>query len=287
MAYFAHLLINWVFIALLCLGLTLTLGRLGLFNVAHLVAAGTGAYLSAFLVSGDIAPSILGVMSAAAAGAAVLTALAGVAARCRPDAFALASLSIAAAFVGIVRNSKALTGGARGRVGVPPVSIAGVEFSGPKEFVALALIVLVACYFFTSRLVHSRYGRTLVAIRDDSVAAAVRGLQVHRFRASALAAAGAVAGVAGALSAHYLGVAQPNQYGIEPAFVLISVAVLGGVASPRGALVAAAVYVGLPELLRLLPLTSSELAAARQIIFSALLIIALMWAPKGLAGEKD
>lgn len=287
MAYFAHIAIIWSFTALLCFGLTLTLGRLGLFNVAHLVAAGVGAYLSALLAMTWDVPTLAGVLAGGIAGAIVLIGLTGIADRCRPDAFALASLSIAASFVGVVRNSEALTGGARGRVGIPPLSLGGLELGRPKEFFIPALLVLALCYFLTDRLVYSRYGRILVAIRDDAVVAAVRGLNIGRFRASALAAAGALAGVAGALSAHYLGVAQPSQYGVGAAFVLISVSVLGGSGSPRGSLLAAAVFVGLPEVLRLLPITANALAAARQIIFSVLLIVVLLWAPHGLAGKTD
>ena len=285
-SYLCHLIIVWSVIGLLGLGLTLTLGRLGLFNVGHLVAAGVGAYVSALLSMEAEWPSFVALFAAGLAGSAVVSAFVIASHRCRPDTFALASLCIAAAFVGIVRNTEPLTGGARGLVAIPPLGVGDWVASQPLAAAPFFFLVLLSGYFLATGLVRSRYGRVLVAVRDDRLAASVRGTPTWAFQLSALAIGGFFAGLAGAAFAHYLGVAQPNQFGVDAAFALIAVVVLGGAESPRGTLLAGALFVAIPEVLRFAPLTANEVAAVRQIAFSAILIVVLIVAPHGLVQER-
>lgn len=285
-SYLAHLVAVWAVIGLLGLGLTLTLGRLGLFNVGHLVAAGVGAYVSALLTMRAGWSPIVALSAAGFAGSVVASLFVIASHRCKPDAFALASLCLAAAFVGIVRNTEALTGGARGLVAIPPLAAGDWIGSQPISVAPLLALLLVVGHLFTTRLVRSRYGRVLVAVRDDRLAASVRGVSTRAFQLSALGFAGFLAGVAGAAFAHYLSVAQPDQFGVDAAFALIAVVVLGGAESPRGTLLAAALFVAIPEVLRLAPLAADEVAAFRQIAFSAILIVVLIVAPRGLIQER-
>lgn len=285
-SYLAHLVVVWSCTGLLGLGLTLTLGRLGLFNVGHLVAAGVGAYASALLTMTAGWPAISSIAIAGIAGSMAACTLTIAAHRCRPDAFALASLCIAATFVGVVRNTEALTGGARGLMAIPPLSAAGWVASQPTDAVLIFAILLATGYVVATRLVQSRYGRVLVAVRDDRLAASVRGIYTWTFQLSALGFGGFLAGVGGGLVAHYLGVAQPDQFGVDAAFALIAVVVLGGAESPRGVILASALFVVLPEVLRLASLAANEVAAVRQIAFSAVLLVVLIVAPRGLIQER-
>ena len=155
-------------------------------------------------------------------------------------------------------------GGALGISGIPERSGYGVIFGT----LALALLVLLA-------VARSRIGRAMEAMREDETAAAAMGVNVRRYKLGALVASAVLAGLAGCLSAHESSFIGPNEYGFEPAVSILSFSLLGGIATPFGPLLGAAVLTLLPELLRDVP-------DVRPVLSGLIIVLAVLFLPRGL-----
>jgi branched-chain amino acid transport system permease protein len=109
-----------------------------------------------------------------------------------------------------------------------------------------ATITLIA----TVRLKLSSYGRALLSVREDEVAAKAMGVQVTRYKVRAFMYGAFFAGIAGALYAMQIGSINAGEFGFMRSFDVVIMVVLGGMGSVSGAALAAAILTLLPELLR-------------------------------------
>jgi branched-chain amino acid transport system permease protein len=134
--------------------------------------------------------------------------------------------------------------------------------------VGLALYALL-------RLARSRTGRIMTAIRQDETATELMGLDVRRYKLFVFVLGGAIAGLAGGLNAHFTFFISPNEYGFERAVEILAMGVLGGTASPWGAVIGGALITVLPELLR-------GLGHYRPLINGVILILIILYSPRGI-----
>lgn len=157
-------------------------------------------------------------------------------------------------------------GGALGISGIPEKATGLIIFG--------LLAVILAGFLSAQR---SRIGRAFEAIREDEDAARVAGIDVDAFKIWTLTLSAALAGLAGALNAHFSSFISPDEYGFDRAVTILSFAVLGGVASPLGAVLGAIILSALPEVLR--PLHDFRL------VFNGLIIVlVVMFLPRGILG---
>lgn len=153
-----------------------------------------------------------------------------------------------------------------------PLGLNGIPQKTEGWHILLALMLLVV---FFVRLRASKFGRSLEAIREDETAAAVMGIDVARHKLLAFVMGALIAGVAGALNAHYTFFLSPREYGFDPAVDILTMAILGGTASFIGPMLGAAILTILPEALRFLD-------AYRLVINGLILIIVTVYLPRGL-----
>ena len=95
------------------------------------------------------------------------------------------------------------------------------------------------------------------------------------------------AGIAGSLFAHYISFIDPTSFSLQEIIFIITIVIVGGLASLKGSVVATIVLMLLPELLRFVSLPGTLLGPARQIIYAVILIAILLWRPRGLFGRVD
>lgn len=232
---------------LAAIGLNIAVGYAGLPSLAQGAFAGIGAYGAAVLQVragwGPAASIAAAVAAATAAGWIVARAVA----RLRAPFVALCTWIAAWAFSIAVDSFPHLTGGSSGVVVAPlrlHLRALGVSFTiGDVAMYELA----VGLVFLTLLAVHRcmrRYGPALHALREDPAAAAGAGVPVARFRAGALTASAAIAGVAGALGVHVAGVADPSSYAPLRSIELFVVVLIGG-ATTAGPLAGAAIVLAL------------------------------------------
>ena len=146
----------------------------------------------------------------------------------------------------------------------------------------VAVVILGALAYLAVELIgRSPTGRTLRAIRDDPIRAQVLGISVGRYRLGAFVAAGALAGLAGAFVASLREGVTPATFNIFESLNLLAVAILGGLATPRGALLGGTLCAVMPELSRFEPF--DFLQGRLLFVYGASLIALLVFRPGGIA----
>ncbi|HWZ85683.1 MAG TPA: branched-chain amino acid ABC transporter permease [Thermoanaerobaculia bacterium] len=269
----------------LAVSLNLINGFTGQFSIGHAGFMAIGAYASAYftVTFGEALRSALGflpefardgaVLLVALTIGAVLASIAGFfvgvpSLRLRGDYLAIVTLGFGE-IIGVVILNIDAVGGARGYSGIPKLA----NFFWIYLFAAATVLVV-------HRIVHSSFGRTLVAIREDEIAAEAMGVHTTRAKVISFVVSSAMAGVAGGLFAHYLMYINVRSFTFLKSFEIIIMIVIGGLGSITGSVLGAVLYISLTEGLR-------EFAQYRMVLFSLLLIILMIVRPQGILGHKE
>jgi branched-chain amino acid transport system permease protein len=188
--------------------------------------------------------------------------------RLRGDYLAIVTLGFGEIIRVVILNIDAI-GGARGYTGIPNLAGFGWVF-----FVVIMTVIAV------HNLVGSSFGRTLIAVREDEIAAEAMGVNVTRAKVAAFVASSTIAGIAGGLFAYYNMYLHTNSFTFIKSIEFIIMVVIGGLGSTLGAVVGAAIYTILIEVLRVS-------AQYRMVAFSLMLILIMIFRPQGLFGSID
>lgn len=270
--------------ALLALSLNLVNGITGQFSLGHAGFMAIGAYAAAWLSTGPAASLFLHPGTAGLgllAGLLLAALLAGLAGwlvglpslRLQGDYLAIVTLGFGEIIRVALLNMQSL-GGARGFIGIPAAG-------GPLwVFGLLSLAVL-----FNIRLMEGSYGRALLSVRENEVAAEALGLDSTRYKVGAFVASAALAGMAGALFAHTYNYLNPSSFGFMRSVEIVVMVVLGGMGSMSGAILAAALLTLLPEALR--PLKQLTGVDLRLVLYSLGLVLLMLYRPEGLLGRAE
>ncbi|MEX1246013.1 MAG: branched-chain amino acid ABC transporter permease [Thermoanaerobaculia bacterium] len=270
---------------ILAVSLNLINGFTGQFSIGHAGFMGIGAYSAAYftVTFGDRIRSALAflpefgresaVLLAALSIGALLASIAGFfvgvpSLRLRGDYLAIVTLGFGEIIRVFILNIDAV-GGARGFSGIPKLT----NFFWIYSFAALTILIVY-------RIVHSSFGRTLVAIREDEIAAEAMGVHTTRAKVISFVVSSALAGVAGGLFAHYLMYIHTNSFTFLKSFEIIIMIVIGGLGSISGSILGAVLFITLTEGLR-------QFAQYRMIVFSLLLIVLMIVRPQGILGHRE
>jgi branched-chain amino acid transport system permease protein len=153
---------------------------------------------------------------------------------------------------------------------------------------------LVVTVYVVYRLVHSRFGRALRAVRDDYVAAQMSGVHVARTRLIGFTVSAFFAGIAGGLFGHLLQILTPGRFSFNAVFIGVAMMILGGMGSITGSILGAAVMTILPQFIIPLERGGSflgfevpALSGLTQIVIALILIGVMLVKPTGLAGARE
>jgi branched-chain amino acid transport system permease protein len=271
-------------------GLTVLAGQSGQISLGHGALMAVGAYTAALLIGNEgwaLVPAI--------AAAVVITALVGVpvgvaASRLRGPYLAGATLAFAVGLPALADKFPSLFGGENGLTINPPVPPSFLGASFPLErweawiAGAGALVVLFALHNITS----GGIGRAWRAVRDDEIAASLCGLAVGSTQALAFIVSAGCAGLAGALLAVVLQLAQPGAFPLQLSLSLLTGVVLGGLGSLVGAIWGALLLTMLPnwtnDLAHSFSLSTRVSANLPLAIYGVVLIAAMIVWPSGIQG---
>jgi branched-chain amino acid transport system permease protein len=193
---------------------------------------------------------------------------------------ALATLALAQLFVVLLNEGGTVTGGTGGIANYRLPPIFGLQLRGPS-YTGVIVALLLGTYFLLQRLDHSWFGRACRAVRDNPEAAAAMGIDVARTRVIAFTLTSALAGVAGMVYAFVDNTVNPPIFGLENAFLLLFMVIVGGSGRHAGAVIGAV-------LLFLLPFWLSPLVGHHHVlVFGALMLAAILVQPKGLIAIWD
>ena len=276
--YLLHVLILCCLYAIPAVGLNLMLGYTGLVSLGHMAFAGVGAYPAAVLMVdarlGFWLALLAGVLAAGAAGAAI----GAICLRFRTHFFMIVTLAFGLMLYSVMNNWDEVTRGAAGFPGIPrPAPLGGFTFGPLPNFYYLALAAAATAFAVQWLVVRSEFGRVLVALRQDERLAQAKGVNAMLYKTAIFALGSAIAGLGGVLHVSFLRVAAPATFSLAESINAVLIVIVGGAGSLAGPALGALVFVGLPEYLRVA-------AEWRLVVFGILLVLIMLFAPRGLAG---
>ncbi len=242
-------------------------GYTGQFAFGQALFVGAGAYAVGFLA--PRLPPLL-CLAAAAAAAAALSLIIGLPClRLRHAYLSLATLVAPLILERLVFTFRDVTGGEYGIVVEPFAGRLGTFYAS----LALALATVLAL----RRIGRGRMGQTLLAIREDDVAALAAGIDIVRYKLAAFAICAAFAGAGGGLYAYALRAVAPAAFSLDVSFAIITMGVVGGLGTIVGPAVGAYGLTLAGEALR-------GVEHARGILYAGILLAAMLLFPEGVVG---
>jgi branched-chain amino acid transport system permease protein len=261
-------------------------GCAGLISFGHAAFFGIGAYTSTILFLNYNVTPWLGIFVGAVAAAIAGTVLSLICARLKGPFFILSSLAFAEVARIIALNWSSVTGGAEG-LSIPPVpDLANMVLGSKSAYEALTLVYLLGAYAMTRWLEASRFGFYLFAVRDNDEAAAAAGINPLMVRSAAMALSAALTGMGGTLFAQYFLYLDPT-YVISPelSFQFALLPAVGGLGTAVGPILGSFLITPLSELLR--ANLGNAAAGLHLVIYSAGLIVVMLYFPSGIAGALE
>lgn len=260
--------------AMVVIGLNLLLGYTGQISLGHAGFFGIGAYASAILCSHFNWPPLLALASGASAVGLLALLVARPILKLKGHYLAMATLGLGIIISIVISNEASYTGGPDG-MAVPPFSVFGAALAGELQWYALAATLLVLVTWGALNLIDSPSGRALQAIHGSEIAARVAGIDTTGCKVRVFVLSAVVASIAGSLSAHYIGFVTPGMAGFFHSIELVTMVVMGGMASVFGSIIGAALLTLLPQLL-------SSFEGWETVMFGLILMLTMIFLPKGL-----
>ena len=274
--YAANILMQATTYAIAVFGLSIVLGLCGQINLAQAAFFALGAYSVALGTTDYNLPFWL-CLAAGIAVAAAAGGLLGVSTlRLGGHYLAMVTISFQQILTVVLTNTVSFTHGPDGVSGVGRP--AGFESS--RAYLALAIAAAAISGFAVWRLAHMRLGRAMRAVRDNELAASAAGVDVFRTKLVAFALSSALAGLGGGLFAGGFSYISPDQFAFSDSIVLLTMALLGGVASPIGSALGTGLLILIPEWLRFLKSVPGLYLA----IYGAAVILIINFLPDGVWG---
>jgi branched-chain amino acid transport system permease protein len=273
-SYFYDVGVNAMFNAAVCVGLNLLIGYAGQISLGHAGFFALGAYGSGIMTVTYGLPPIAA-MAIAAAAVGLLAFLVG-----RPilklkgHYLAMATLGIGIIIHIVLKTESKITGGPDG-MSLDTFTLLGGAVSGDRAWYWVAGGFLLLTVWLALNLIDSPVGRALRAVHGSEVGAEVVGVDTSRYKVLVFVVSAMFASIVGSLFAHKNGFITPDISGFFHSVELVTMVVLGGMASTFGALVGAVILTLLPQVL----------AAVEQyeaMILGAIMMGTMIFMPKGL-----
>lgn len=287
---------------ILALSMNLINGFTGLFSLGHAGFMAVGAYVTAILTMPDAVkaqnffmtpmmkpldtlniPFFPALIIAGLITAFVAFLIGAPALRLRGDYLAIATLGFGEIIRVIFLNTQSITNGALGLKGIPNTTNLWWSFG-----FAVATVLLIGL------LINSSYGRALKAIREDEIAAESMGINLFNHKVMSFMIGAFFAGIGGGLLGNLLGTIDPNMFKFVLTFNILLIIILGGMGSITGTIISAFVITIGQEVLRFLDdgMTFGSFAipgvtGLRMVVFSALLMIVVLFFNRGLMGTNE
>jgi branched-chain amino acid transport system permease protein len=209
----------------------------------------------------------------------------------RLKGFYLAMATLAAEFLleYVFKNWESMTRGVQGLFITPP-QVMGIYLNDDRVFYFLSVTLAILAVSGTRNLFRTNVGRAFIAIRDRDLAAELIGIDVFKYKLLSFAISSFYAGVAGGLWCYYMTIINPEAFQLSISIDYIAMIIVGGMGTLAGSIYGAAFVVLLPEAIQrimevLQPVLHMEytFAAIKQIIFGFIIVIFLVFEPKGLS----
>lgn len=274
--YITYVLTSWLIFSIAAMGLNLTLGYAGQISLAQASFMGIGAYTTALLTLAGW--HWLLAMPVALLLCFVVGLLLGYPAlRVKGHFLAFVTLAFNTLVFLVLRNEDWLTGGNYGLIGMPRPDFGFYSTMKQHNFYYFTLVVTIVAAAMLWWIVRSPWGRAFKALRENPIRAESLGVDTRRLTLLAFAIGSAYGGLAGALVTPLVQFIEPGSFGVAHSLRILLMVVVGGAGYFFGPFLGAGVVIVLPEMLRFTE-------GYYLIIYAALVIVMLVFTPKGLIG---
>jgi len=278
------------------MSLNLLLGYTGQLSLGHVAFFGIGAYVSSlvslgfevhllpdWLVTLEPKPVWLGMLAGVVLAGACGWVIGKVSFKVRGAYFVIVSVSFAEVVRLVALNWVELTQGPMALNNIPPLRLGipgwfEISFLRKPANYYLVLTVAVLSYVLIRRLVHSRAGRAMIALRENEPLATSVGVDVTRYLVLATVVSAAIAGAAGALYAHYVRIVDPDVFLFIYTVTMVIMVVTGGKGTLAGPVVGGLIFGLLPETLRTLEIKPEM----QWVVYGILMILVVYFLPEGI-----
>ncbi len=251
------------------LGMSVLTGFTRLFSFGNAGFMAIGAYTSAILSVKLHLPFAITMICGAILAGVISFLLGSLTIRLKGDYFLITCLGFGESIRVLFNYIQPVTGGASGFSGIPGTTS-----------VLIAVICAAAAFVIAWTFIHSKFGRNLMAIRENDMAAEAVGINVFRYKRLAFVFSAVFAGWAGALYAHYLTFITPSMFNLSKSCELITTTVVGGLGSLTGSVLGTLLVTLLPELFR-------GLSEYRMLLYGIAVVLVILLKPDGLYGYKE
>ena len=274
--YTIHILVQTASFSIAVFGLTVVLGLCGQINLAQAAFFGFGAY-AVGLGTADLHLNFWVALAMGAGVALVMGAFLGMTTlRLGGHYLAMVTISFQQIVTLIMVNWIPVTHGPDGIGNIKRPAM----FESAHAFLGLCVLAMAIIGYVVWRLPQTPLGRSMRAMRDNELAAGVAGINVYRVKVAAFALSAVLGGIGGGFFAGGFAYVSPDQFSFAESIVFITMTLLGGVASPVGALIGTALLIVLPESLRFLKSVPGLYLA----IYGLSIILIIRYMPDGIWG---
>lgn len=249
--------------------------KTGQLSLAHAAFAGIGAYVSAFLSRDFGFHPIFAILLAFLSATAIAYCVGAIILRLRGVYFVLVTFLFAQIFYLVMTDAKEWTGGAGGVSNIPPITLLGVSFDTADKFYFIALVGALATVLFAYALLKSPVGSEMLSTEESEILSEAIGINTRRRKLFAFAVGSGIAGLGGALLAHYFRYISPDFFTFWESVAAIVIVVVGGKARLLGWILGALFLTPLPELLR-------DAEEYQHVAYGVILILTVLFLPAGL-----
>lgn len=262
---------------IIVMGLNYVIGFCGQVSFAQTAFWGIGAYISALLTL-RLGISFWVALPLSALGTTIAGVVIGFPTlRLKQFYLGIATIGFGEIVNLILLNWTSLTGGSIGIPGIPKPKIGNFVIRNDFQFYYILLAVTLVLFFVTIFIKNSRFGRGLLAIGDDELAAEVMGVPTHKYKIKAFALSAFYAGAAGSLYAHLISYISPDLFIFRQSITFLCMLMIGGSGYIAGPVIGAILLTMLPEWMR--PLKDFYMG-----IYGGAVILLAILMPKGIVG---
>lgn len=252
-------------------GVTILTGFTGMFSMGQAGFMAVGAYTAASLYLYLRIPYLIAVMIGgfAAALSSLIVGIPTIRNKLTGDCFAIAMLGFGEAVRLLISNTKPIFNGALGIVGIPK-----------KTSVFLIICFVAVTIYLVRNYLVSHYGKNCVAVQQQEIAAEMMGVNIADTKIWSLILSAFFAGIGGGLYAFFMTGIYPTNFAQTRSTDIAAAVVFGGTNSVTGPVIAAAILVMAPEILRVF-------SRWRLVIYGLLFVVMMLFKPEGLFGYKE
>lgn len=261
-------------------GLDLLFGYCGQISLGNAAFYGIGAYSTAIITTRTGCPILLSVLLSVIVATVIGMLLAYPASRLVGHFLALLTICFGQLFYLVVANFSSWSGGFSGINFIPELSLFGYELKTNQQYFYVVLISVVIFLLAKQRIVHSRHGRALIAIRENEHAAEGNGIPVVRYKVFAFAATAVFTSFTGCMYAHLVGFISPETFKQNQSLIYLTMLLLGGMGNFAGPLIGAVLITIINEYLQVF-------GSYQMLIYGAIIIIIILFMPEGIVGIYD